>query len=57
MSMWGINPDSQRWQDMMKDFKRGESVFNQVGCLSFARLAHHGNASHGIHTTSGVPIL
>ena len=30
MRMWGINPDSQRWQDMMRDFERGQTVFNQV---------------------------
>lgn len=35
LRMWGINPESQRWQEMMRDFKRGESVFNQVCCLCF----------------------
>ncbi|CAL5228083.1 g11151 [Coccomyxa viridis] len=30
LRMWGINPESQRWQEMMRDFKRGESVFNQA---------------------------
>ena len=33
LRMWGVNPESQRWQDMMRDFKRGETVFNQVSCL------------------------
>ncbi len=35
LRMWGINPESQRWQEMMRDFKRGESVFNQVCYLCF----------------------
>lgn len=28
--MWGVAPDSQRWQDMMHDFERGQSAFNQA---------------------------
>lgn len=38
MRMWGINPDSQRWQDTMRDLKRGESAFNQVCCVSVSCL-------------------
>ena len=34
LRMWGISPESQRWQDMMRDFKRGETVFNQVRPLT-----------------------
>ena len=45
MRMWGINSDSQRWQDMMRDFKRGESVFNQVCCL---RLYISDTVMHGL---------
>jgi len=28
--MWGVNPNSQRWRDMMRDFERSQTVFNQV---------------------------
>ena len=28
--MWGVSPGSQRWQDMMRDFERGQTLFNQV---------------------------
>ena len=30
LRMWGVSPGSQRWQDMMRDFERGQTLFNQV---------------------------
>ena len=30
LRIWGVSPGSQRWQDMMRDFERGQTLFNQV---------------------------
>jgi hypothetical protein len=40
LRMWGAAPNSQRWQDMMRDFERGQSAFNQVGVLPSAIAAY-----------------
>ena len=40
LRIWGINPDSQRWQEMVKDFEKGQTVFNQV-CLYREEVSLH----------------
>ena len=30
LRMWGLSPDSQRWQDMMRDLERGKAPWGTV---------------------------
>ena len=38
LRMWGLSPDSQRWQDMVRDLERGKAPWGTVNEVRTALL-------------------
>ena len=55
LRMWGLSPDSPRWQEMMRDLERGQAPWGTVNqvCSSLPCAALHCAAEGVLPLCSG----